>query len=139
MSLVAFDFDGTLTDDEMIVRLAEKAGCATAVAAITERAMAGELSYAESLRERASFLSGLPASDAVAAYDEIELREGVPPPASRVDSSLASDGRSNVRASRSPPSSRTSYRSRTIRSPEPSPDRWSMRRRTTVSVGSRPA
>jgi len=76
MTLVAFDFDGTLSDDEMIVLLGEEAGCADEVAAITERAMAGDLSYAESLRERASLLAGLDASAAERAYSGVQLRPG---------------------------------------------------------------
>ena len=76
MPLVAFDFDGTLSDDEMIVLLGEQAGRADEIAEITERAMAGELSYAESLRERASLLSGLDTSAAERAYGAVRLRSG---------------------------------------------------------------
>jgi len=59
MSLIAFDFDGTLSDSEMTVLLAERAGVAEEVAAITERAMNDEISYAESLYSRAELLEGL--------------------------------------------------------------------------------
>lgn len=76
MTLVAFDFDGTLSDDEMIVLLGEEAGCADEIAEITERAMAGELSYAESLRERASLLAGLEEAAAERAYSGVCLRPG---------------------------------------------------------------
>ena len=76
MTLVAFDFDGTLSDDEMIVLLGEEAGCADEIFEITERAMAGELSYAESLRERASLLAGLEESAAARAYSSVKLRPG---------------------------------------------------------------
>ena len=76
MTLVAFDFDGTLSDDEMIVLLGEEAGCADEIFEITERAMAGGLSYAESLRERASLLSDLEASAAERAYSGVRLRPG---------------------------------------------------------------
>ncbi|MFB6146103.1 MAG: phosphoserine phosphatase SerB [Halobacteriaceae archaeon] len=78
MTLVAFDFDGTLSDDEMIVALAEAAGVADQVAAVTEQAMRGELSYAESLRERASLLAGLSTEAAAAAYDGTTLRPDAP-------------------------------------------------------------
>ncbi|MFB6173326.1 MAG: phosphoserine phosphatase SerB [Halobacteriales archaeon] len=74
--LVAFDFDGTLSDDEMIVLLGERAGRADEIAAVTERAMRGELSYAESLRERAALLADLPESEAARAYDAVSLRPG---------------------------------------------------------------
>lgn len=76
MALVAFDFDGTLSDDEMIVLLGEQAGCAEQIHDITERAMAGELSYAESLRERARLLAGLDVDAAGRAYDGVRLRPG---------------------------------------------------------------
>jgi len=76
VTLVAFDFDGTLSDDEMIVLLGEEAGCADEIFDITERAMAGELSYAESLRERAALLAGLDGSAAERAYSGVHLRPG---------------------------------------------------------------
>jgi phosphoserine phosphatase len=76
VTLVAFDFDGTLSDDEMIVSLGEKAGAAGEIAEVTDRAMAGELSYAESLRRRASLLEGVTESEATDAYDGVRLREG---------------------------------------------------------------
>ncbi len=74
--LVAFDFDGTLSDSEMTVLLAERAGVAEEVAEITERAMNDELSYAESLRERAGLLRDLPPADQRAAFDDVVLRPG---------------------------------------------------------------
>jgi len=76
MSLVAFDFDGTLSDSEMTVLLAERAGVADEVAGITERAMNDELSYAESLYRRAELLGGLDEDDVDAAFDAVTLRPG---------------------------------------------------------------
>ncbi|MFB6227892.1 MAG: phosphoserine phosphatase SerB [Halobacteriales archaeon] len=76
MTLVAFDFDGTLSDDEMIVLLGEKAGAAAEIADVTERAMDGELSYAESLRKRAGLLAGVTEPEATDAYDGVQLRDG---------------------------------------------------------------
>lgn len=76
MTLIAFDFDGTLSDSEMTVLLGERCGLAQAMAEITGRAMNGTLSYAESLRERAALLKGLPELGAAAAYDHVELRPG---------------------------------------------------------------
>lgn len=74
--LVAFDFDGTLSDDEMIILLAERAGCAEEVIGITDRAMEGELSFAESLRQRVALLEGLTESEASAAFNDVALRPG---------------------------------------------------------------
>lgn len=76
MTLVAFDFDGTLTDSEMTVVLAERLGVAEAIAEITERAMNGSIGYTESLRKRAALLEGLSEKDLQAAFDELELRHG---------------------------------------------------------------
>ncbi|MFB6269041.1 MAG: phosphoserine phosphatase SerB, partial [Halobacterium sp.] len=76
MALVAFDFDGTLADSEMMDRLAARHGVGDDVADITERAMRGDLSYAESLRERASLVAGLPSEDAADVYSGVRLRDG---------------------------------------------------------------
>lgn len=76
MTLVAFDFDGTLSDSEMTVLLGERLGVAGKMAEITERAMNDEIGYAESLRERAALLSGLSQEDAESAYGEVRLRTG---------------------------------------------------------------
>ena len=76
MRLVAFDFDGTLSDSEMTVLLGERTDVADRMAEITERAMNDQLSYAESLRERASLLEELPESEAAAAFGEVRLRPG---------------------------------------------------------------
>ena len=58
--LFVFDMDSTLIGEEVIDQLAEKAGVATKVKAITEKAMAGELDFTQSLKERVNLLSGLP-------------------------------------------------------------------------------
>jgi phosphoserine phosphatase len=75
MSLVAFDFDGTLSDSEMTVLLGEREGVADEMAEITRRAMNDEIGYAESLRGRAALLADLPEPEAEAAYDRVVLRE----------------------------------------------------------------
>jgi phosphoserine phosphatase len=58
--LVVFDVDSTLIEDEAIELLADYAGSRAEVAAITERAMRGELDFAESLSARVATLAGLP-------------------------------------------------------------------------------
>jgi phosphoserine phosphatase len=60
--LVVMDVDSTLIQDEVIELLAEHAGRAAEVAAVTERAMRGELDFAASLHERVACLAGLPDS-----------------------------------------------------------------------------
>jgi phosphoserine phosphatase len=86
MTLVAFDFDGTLSDSEMTVLLGEQcdrtgiAGDGPAVAdqmtEITRRAMNDELEYAESLRRRCGLLEGLPLEKAERALGTVSLRPG---------------------------------------------------------------
>ncbi|TYT60760.1 phosphoserine phosphatase SerB [Natrialba swarupiae] len=76
MTVVAFDFDGTLSDSEMTVLLGERIDVADEMAEITERAMNDEIGYAESLRERAALLEGLSEADARGAFEEVELRPG---------------------------------------------------------------
>jgi len=57
--LAVFDFDSTLMDGETIDFLAAPLGLEEQVAAITERAMAGELDFYKSLRSRVALLEGL--------------------------------------------------------------------------------
>jgi phosphoserine phosphatase len=76
MRIVAFDFDGTLSDSEMTVLLGERKGVAAEMTEITERAMNDEMSYADSLRKRAALLEGLEEEEAEEAYGEVELRDG---------------------------------------------------------------
>lgn len=59
MRLCVFDFDSTLMDGETIDFFAEELGIGPRVAAITERAMSGELDFFESLQERVGLLKGL--------------------------------------------------------------------------------
>ncbi|WP_167131624.1 phosphoserine phosphatase SerB [Paramicrobacterium chengjingii] len=63
--LVVLDADSTLIQDEAIELLAQESGSSAQVAEVTERAMRGELDFAESLRERVATLQGI--SDAVFA------------------------------------------------------------------------
>jgi phosphoserine phosphatase len=59
MKLAVFDFDSTLMDGETIDFLADELGLKAEVSAITERAMAGELDFFESLSTRVNLLQGL--------------------------------------------------------------------------------
>src|SRR6266702_4509482 len=58
LRLIVMDVDSTLIQDEVIDLLAERAGCAAEVAKVTAAAMAGELDFTASLRERVSLLAG---------------------------------------------------------------------------------
>jgi phosphoserine phosphatase len=74
--LVVMDVDSTLIQGEVIEMLAEHAGRRAEVAAVTERAMRGELDFADSLRERVAALEGLPESVLDDVYAAIELAPG---------------------------------------------------------------
>ncbi len=74
--LVVFDVDSTLIKDEVIELLADCAGVRAEVAEVTERAMRGELDFAESLRGRVAKLAGLPESVISETYGRIKLTDG---------------------------------------------------------------
>ena len=61
--LLVADMDSTIIGQECIDELADYAGLKAEVAAITERAMRGELDFAAALRERVALLAGLDESD----------------------------------------------------------------------------
>jgi phosphoserine phosphatase len=65
--LIVTDVDSTFFRQEVIELIAEHAGTREEVAAVTERAMRGELDFAASLRERVATLAGVP----VAALDKV--------------------------------------------------------------------
>lgn len=60
--LLISDMDSTIITIECIDELADFAGIKPEIAAITQRAMNGELDFAAALRERVGLLAGLPAS-----------------------------------------------------------------------------
>jgi len=60
--LLVADMDSTMIGQECIDELADYAGFKERVAAITERAMRGEIDFAPALRERVALLKGLPAT-----------------------------------------------------------------------------
>ena len=65
--LFVADMDSTMIGQECIDELADYAGLKSDVAAITERAMRGEVAFEPALRERVALLQGLPA----AVVDEV--------------------------------------------------------------------
>jgi phosphoserine phosphatase len=70
------DVDSTLIRDEVIELLAEHAGRKDEVAAVTERAMRGELDFAESLHERVACLAGLDVAVLGQVRDAVRLTPG---------------------------------------------------------------
>ena len=61
--LLVADMDSTIITVECIDELADFAGVKPEIAAITERAMRGEIDFADALRERGSKLAGLTVGD----------------------------------------------------------------------------
>ena len=68
--LLVMDMDSTLITMETIDELADMVSIKVEVAAITERAMRGEIEYDQSLRERLALLKGLDQSALQRVYDE---------------------------------------------------------------------
>ena len=68
--LLVMDVDSTLIEQEVIELLADHAGTRAEVAAVTERAMRGEIDFGASLRERVATLAGVP----VAAFADVRAR-----------------------------------------------------------------
>lgn len=75
--LVVCDVDSTLIVNEVIELLAAQAGSLDEVAAVTERAMRGELDFAQSLHARVATLAGLPVSAFETAREHITVSPGV--------------------------------------------------------------
>ncbi|MGI4895158.1 MAG: phosphoserine phosphatase SerB, partial [Janthinobacterium lividum] len=74
--LVVMDVDSTLIRQEVIELLAAHAGREAEVAAVTERAMRGELDFAASLRERVACLEGLSVDVIETVREAVELTPG---------------------------------------------------------------
>jgi phosphoserine phosphatase len=77
-ALCVMDMDSTLISIECIDEIADMINIKPQVAAITERAMRGELDFAQSLRQRVALLKGLQESDLIRVVDErLSLNPGV--------------------------------------------------------------
>ncbi len=74
--LVCFDMDSTLIEQEVIDELAKAAGVGEQVAAITERAMQGELDFSQSFAARVSLLKGLSSEVLQGIAESLTITEG---------------------------------------------------------------
>lgn len=74
--LLVADMDSTIVTGETLDELADFAGLKERIAAITARAMNGELDFAAALRERVAMLAGLPAEALEGTYARIALTPG---------------------------------------------------------------
>src|ERR1700694_5320503 len=77
--LLLADMDSTMIGQECVDELADYAGVKARVAAITERAMRGEIEFEPALRERVALLKGLP----VSVVDEVLKKRITPTPGGR--------------------------------------------------------
>lgn len=75
--LVVLDCDSTTIQDEVIELLADAAGTRELVADITDRAMRGEIDFAESLAERVATLKGTSEAVFEEAYSRVRLSPGI--------------------------------------------------------------
>jgi phosphoserine phosphatase len=75
-SLLVADMDSTIVTAETLDELADHAGLREQIAAITERAMRGEIDFEGALRERVSMLKGLPATALEDTLASIEVTQG---------------------------------------------------------------
>ncbi|MGF1610440.1 MAG: phosphoserine phosphatase SerB, partial [Kiloniellales bacterium] len=74
--LLLADMDSTIITGETLDELAAAAGLRERIAAITARTMAGELDFAQSLRERVAMLAGLPVAALEQALGRMALTPG---------------------------------------------------------------
>ena len=74
--LLLADMDSTIVTTETLDELAAHAGLKERVAAITARAMNGELDFGAALRERVGMLAGLPVTALEATWAETRLMPG---------------------------------------------------------------
>ncbi|QGG79353.1 phosphoserine phosphatase SerB [Litorivicinus lipolyticus] len=74
--LALFDMDSTLIPFECIDELAVEAGVGERVAAVTERAMAGELDFVASFRERLGCIAGLDVAAVARINARLTLMDG---------------------------------------------------------------
>ena len=86
--LVCFDMDSTLIQTEVIDELARRHGVGDRVAAITERAMRGEIDFNESFKQRVALLEGLDVDVMEDIAKHLPITEG----AERLISTLKSFG-----------------------------------------------
>jgi len=74
--LVFLDVDSTLIQDEIIDLLADEAGVAEEVAAITASAMQGDIDFTTALRKRVALLAGLDQQALSRAQERVRLTPG---------------------------------------------------------------
>lgn len=74
--LIIFDMDSTIIDAEGIIELAKANGVGDYVAAVTAKAMNGELDFEQALKERVKLLRGLSEEDAIKVAMSVPIMPG---------------------------------------------------------------
>lgn len=74
---IFFDMDATVIEQESIVELARACGKEAEVAAVTDRAMRGEVDFIAALEERVRHLAGLPQSIFPETLRRLRLQAGI--------------------------------------------------------------
>jgi phosphoserine phosphatase len=75
-ALLLADMDSTIVQGETLDELAGFAGLGEKIAAITARAMNGELDFKEALRERVAMLKGLPVDALERTWERVRMTPG---------------------------------------------------------------
>ncbi len=75
-ALLLADMDSTIVQGETLDELAGFAGLGDKIAAITARAMNGELDFKEALRERVAMLKGLPVDALERTWERVRMTPG---------------------------------------------------------------
>jgi len=91
--LLVADMDSTMITVECIDELADYAGIKSEIAALTERAMRGELAFEEALKQRVALLEGLDEGAIARCLDE---RVGITPGAIPLVRTMKRDGARSV-------------------------------------------
>ena len=74
--LLVADMDSTIVTGETLDELADFAGIKDRVAAITRRAMNGEIDFKAALRERVAMLKGLPVEALCRVWERVQMTDG---------------------------------------------------------------
>lgn len=76
-SFFCFDFDGTVSSEEALPRLAKEAGIAEEMATLTDITMKGILPFPQSFRLRVKLLGTIPLERAQEAMDRVPIAPGI--------------------------------------------------------------
>lgn len=74
MTLVAFDFDGTLTQTDLVALLGREYNVAGEIRGLVEQGLRDESAFERTLRQRASMLTGMPERRVDTAFARCKLR-----------------------------------------------------------------